>query len=249
MCVSEGIRSISSQKMLVDVRATKSEKFYRTVENNASSIGMSVHAKKTQLLCISPSLHSVVNSYIKINGELISDQHELKILGFFFGRKPDVSHQIDSLSLKFRRRVWILRHLKKANIPPTDLVKLYKSLVLPVLDHTSVVYHSMLNHHQITELENLQKLALKIIYGVTGVSYVSLLERSSLPSLAERRLTMVDKFITKTVNNPKYRSWFPHRILSTHDLRSEKIYEEKHARTSRLYKSPLYFYRRRLNYI
>ena len=249
ICVGEGIKSITQHKTQINVRANKSETFYKTVEQNAMNIGMSVNAKKTQMLCILPTLHSTVNSYIKINNELIHDQTELKILGFIFGREPTVGAQIQSISLKFRRRVWVLRHLKKASISQADLIKLYKSLVLPVLDYTSVVYHSMLNQKQELELENLQKLALKVIYGVTGVSYVSLLERSSLPSLKDRRITMLDKFITKLAGNNKYQSWFPLRSITHHDLRSERVYEEKFARTSRLYKSPLYFYRRRLNCI
>ena len=233
--------------MAVSVRARKSEDFFKTVETNAHSVGMSVNTKKTQMLCISAALHANVTSYIKINNEIINDQESLKILGFMFGSKPDVSSQVNAMCKKFRRRVWVLRHLKKAGIPKPDLVRLYVSLVLPTLDYSSVVYHSMLNKTQCQQLEGLQKLALKIIYGVTGVTYTSLLERSGLSPLSQRRLSLVDGFIKKLVTNPRYRDWFPTKEFIHHDLRKENIYVEKFARTSRLYNSPLYFYRRRLN--
>ena len=151
------------------------------------------------------------------------------------------------MQLKFRRRVWILRHLKKANIPTGDLIKLYQSLILPVLDYTAVVYHSMLNKTQEVGLENLQKLALKIIYGKTGVTYISLLEQANIETLKDRRIRLTDKFIQKSVANKKYSSWFPMKVLSDHDLRRERIYKELQARTTRLYNSPIYYYRRRLN--
>ena len=166
-----------------------------------------------------------------------------------FGRKADISSQITSISLKFRRRVWVLRHLKKAGIPQSDLIRLYLSLVQPVLDYTAVVYHSMLGKVQCQDLEKLQKLALKIVYGVTGVSYSELLDRSGLPTLAERRLGMIDIFILKASTHQTHKKWFPTKCFSGYGLRTERIYEEKRARTARLYNSPLYFYRRRLNCI
>ena len=51
------------------------------------------------------------------------------------------------------------------------------------------------------------------------------------------------------MNNEKFKDWFPKKTFVHHDLRREKIFVEKFARTNRLYKSPLYFYRRRLNEI
>ena len=171
----------------------------------------------------------------------MEDQDELKILGFVFGRKADVGKQITSISLKFRRRVWVLRHLKKAGVPHPDLIRLYMSLVQPVLDYTAVVYHSMLGKVQSQELEKLQKLALKIIYGVTGVTYTALLERSGLPTLAERRLGMVDKFILKAANHQTYKLWFPTRLMSGYGLREERVYEEKQAIGQRDYTTAPYF--------
>ena len=210
---------------------------------------MSVNLNKTQMLCTSSALHANVQSYVKLDSTIITSQNSLKILGFHFGQKPTIDIQVEEMSRKFRRRVWILRHLKKAGIPHADLVKLYMSLVLPVLDYSAVVYHSMLSLTQEAELESLQKLALKFIYGVTGVSYDVLLSKAGIQTLKERRLRLVDKFILKSVEHPIYTNWFPTRNFIHYDLRHEKIYEERRTRTNRLYKSPLYFFRRRLNHI
>ena len=244
-----GLHTFSQNKTKIAVRAKRSENFYNVVTTNANQIGMRVNLKKTQMLTISAALHSDVESYVKIDQTIIHSQNTLKILGFQFGSRPDIGVQVETMSRKFRRRVWILRHLKKASIPQIHLVKLYLSLVLPVLDYTSVVYHSMLSLTQEAELENLQKLALKVIYGVTGISYVQLLEWAGIGTLKERRLRLIDKFLAKTLKHPTYKNWFPTRNFVHHDLRSERVYEEKYARTKRLYQSPFYFYRRRLNSI
>ena len=134
-------------------------------------------------------------------------------------------------------------------MPEKDLVRLYLSLVLPVLDYTCVVYHSMLSITQENGLESLQKLALKIVYGVTGVSYDELLRRSGLCTLKERRMKLLDKFILKAVNHPTYGAWFPTKHFVHYNMRREKIYEETFARTKRLYNSPIFYMRRRLNHI
>ena len=242
-----GILTISQKKTTSEVRAVKSELFYKTVEGNAKEIGLSININKTQMLCVSAALHTNVSTYIKVDTEIIKSQTSLKILGFNFGEQPTAAEHLKSISVKFRRRIWVLRHLKKAEIPEKDLVKLYLALVLPVVDYTCVVYHSMLTKTQELELENLQKLALKVIYGVYVLPYTTLLERSGLVTLANRRVRLIDKFLQKAINHPLYAHWFPIKNFVHYDLRSERVYEELYARTSRLYNSPLYYYRRRLN--
>ena len=159
VCTATGIRHLTQNKMHITSKAIQSQHFFDTIEQNATSIGMSVNAQKTQMLCVSSSLHANNETYISVGLETkqrITNTNHLKILGFIFGNKPDISAQYDSMLLKFRRRVWVLRHLKKAKISDGDLLKLYQSLVLPVLDYTAVVYHSMLSKTQEQGLENLQ---------------------------------------------------------------------------------------------
>ena len=122
------------------------------------------------------------------------------------------------------------------------------SLVLPVLDYTSVVYHSMLTVTQEQQLEHLQKLALKIIYGMFEANYEDLLAKAGIPTLKQRRLGFVDGFISKALKHPVYSSWFQEKQFVHYDLRRELIYEENYARTKRLFQSPLFYFRRRLNH-
>ena len=98
------------------------------------------------------------------------------------------------------------------------------------------------------QLEDLQKKALRIIVGHKK-TYEECLKICGIITLKDRRLDLVDKFIKKTVNNPRYFDWFPKKEKSSHDIREEKVYLEKFARSNRLYRNPLYFYQRRLNQI
>ena len=59
---------------------------------------------------------------------------------------------------------------------------------------------------------------------------------------------MIDKFILKMATNEIFGSrWFPKREIIGHNLRKDIYYHEEFAKNNRLYNSPTFFYRRRLN--
>ena len=126
---------------------------------------------------------------------------------------------------------------------------MYNCFLMSVLDYASVVYGTMLNSEKEYDLEMLHATALKIIYGQKN-SYDQLIERSGLERLSDRHERLIDRFIIKARDNPRFMNdWFPKRHESQHDIRNEKKYAEFFARTTRLYKSPIYHYRRRMNFL
>ena len=226
---------------------------FKSITKNAAEIGISVNTKKTQLLAIIPPHRQGTRTFVQSRDDdnniittLSGD--ELKILGFYFGTKPNASRHVFHLKRKFWARAWVLRHLSKAGLPCNDLVKIYKSLVRPILDYSAIIYHSILNKTENKEMEDLQKKDLRIIYG-RKTTYQDCLELSGVETLFDSRAALVDAFFKKTIANPRYEEWFPVRKFIHHDMRKENIYVEKFARSDRLYMNPLYFYRRRLNEI
>ena len=228
------------------IHAKKYQEFFSIISRNTAAVGMSVNEKKTQMLCISAALTGA-SSFIETQNERIESQETLKILGFVFGTTPSATAHFNNVCTKFKTRLWILRNLKKARLSKEDLTKLYHVLIVPVLDYASVVYHFLLTAEQTRELERLQGVALKTIWGFKH-SYNQLLEMSHSESLYDRRLKMVDSFLAKSVKSERFREhWFPTKTFCHINLRRERFYEEKHARTERLYSSPIYSMRRRLN--
>ena len=129
----------------------------------------------------------------------------MKQLGFYFSGKPDAQEHIDHVKKKVREHFWILRHMKMAGTSCDDLVALYKCFILPLIDYSSVVYHSLLTSRQADSIENLQATALKIIYGCSQ-SYQKILEHHSkkLKCLHDRRERLVDKFVLKSSKNGRF---------------------------------------------
>ena len=232
------------------LHAQESESFFKNVVRNVAEVGMRVNELKTQLLCLSTAIDSEVSSFIRTpTGQKIESGKCLKILGFHFDTNPSVECHVQELEKKIRKRAWIIRNLKKAGLSKKDVMNCYCSLVCPVLDYAVPVHHSMLNKCQIDGLEKLQRYIFKTIYRFDR-SYSDVLQNESIESLADRRQKLFDSFALKMLSNPAVSgAWFLIKLFEHVNLRKERIFEEKYARTLRLYNSSLYAMRRRLNEI
>ena len=105
----------------------------------------------------------------------------------------------------------------------------------------------MLSKQSIYQLEKLQYAALKIVFGYDK-THSRLLELANIPTLEERRNTLFDSFCRKIYENRRFKElWLEERVFEGPEVRRQKIVKEKFAKTSRLFKSPLYSIRRRIN--
>ena len=244
---SDTISHISQSKQSVSAYAPQSECIFSTISKRASELKMKVNEGKTQILCISAAKNSQVSSYINTETRRISSTDEMKILGFWFGKEPTVSRHIEKTKTKFRRRLWLLRHLKRSGVSDGDLLFFYKTIIRPVLDFTSVIYHPMLTLSQTNDLESLQRRAMKIIYGYDA-DYGSILDNKPIDSLTERREEMFKKYAVKCSKNARVKDkWLPLKQAGPYNTRHQAKYIEETCKTERLKNSPIYQIRRRMN--
>ena len=90
----------------------------------------------------------------------------------------------------------------------SDLPTVYKAMILPMHDYCSTVFNVSLTLTQSGQLERLQAMALKAIYGFDH-SYHFLLSISGLTSLKARRDERGDRFVMRCLTNPGFRSINP----------------------------------------
>ena len=227
-------------------RAVRTENLFKLIVHQAISQGMKVNGAKTKSLLISELKNYIPKAFIVDNlGEVITSGNEMKILGFNFSSDPDMSAQVRAIKAKFRSRTWILRHLQHRGFSSSDLVRVYRSVILPVHDYCSCVYNSSLTLTQASALERLQAQALKSIFGYEH-SYSSLLEKTGLKKLQQRCDDRCEKFARKCLATDRFKPWFPINHIAR-PTRNHLPYKEEFARTKRLYNSPLYHMRRVLN--
>ena len=162
-----------------------------------------------------------------------------------FSSKPTVEAQVKNLIRKSNKRFFALLKYKRKGIPNDKIRDVYCSVLRSVMEFSSVVYHSLIPRYLSNLLESIQKRTLRAIYGYNK-SYTELLAESGIKSLADRREEAIQKFAERTLPNPVYASWF-NQNENRQSQRHAKPYEEKFARTNRLYNSPLFTIRRNLN--
>ena len=227
--------------------AARTQNLFREIVRWATSCGMKVNTDKTFCLLISEiKSYNPAAYFFDSEGNKVSSGQTMTILGFDFSSDPDMGAQVRRIKRGFTSRIWILRHLGHVGFSQVDLLRVYKSVLLPVHDYCSCVFNSTLTLTQSNALERLQAQALKAIYGYE-YSYRSLLETTGLETLKARRDRRCEKFASKCLANPRYRDWFPLSQEPLRATRHRKQYQEHFARTKRLYNSPIYDMRRRLN--
>ena len=224
-------------------RPSVTQESFDSLTEQCQERGLKINDKKTQLLTISSAKNHNI-SWLKLHdGSALKSAEELKLLGFVFSEQPNVHKQVENIINRAASRSFVLRRLSGVN---TDKLKsVYCSIIRSVLEYSNVTFGPMLTKYEKNNLERVQKRCLKTIYG-HNKTYQDLLNLSGLEKLEERRNRAVLKFARKASNNPQFSHWFPLNKNRT-SQRNKKIFEEKRARTDRLYKSPLYTMRRMLN--
>ena len=147
---------------------------------------------------------------------------------------------------KARRKLWTIRHLKKAGMGVDDVLKIFNVIVRSTLEYAVPTYHPMLNIDLRDRIESIQKRACRIIFG-WNCNYDKLVEDGKVELLETRREKMTLNFAKKCISNDRFKHWFKEKTRSEYNLRTEDKYEELFARTERMKKSPLFYMRRALN--
>ena len=237
--------SVVEGKLVKDKHDIESQNLFRRVVRKAQSRGMVVNSKKTKILCISDAqTYKAAAHIMDSEGSRLSSGTHLKVLGFHLDSRPSVHAHVEALRLRMRDTVWVLRHLKIAGFTEPELAVVYRTVIRPVLDYCAVVYHPMLNDEQDQAVERMQAQALKCIYGYKD-SYAVMREKAGVPTHRARRIELCDTFAEKAARSARFQSWFP--LRTARSGRRGEEYQEFQARTDRLYNSPLYYFRRRLN--
>ena len=221
--ISNAKLTVSTRKQEGLIRAKGCENMYSTIKKNGKKVGLRINPSKTQLLCFTCNSSSNIACEANIEGKLVRSDNELKILGFLFGRSPSVGYHVNYMIKKFNRSIWSVRHLKRARLEKSCIVRAYASMMRPILEFASNTYGPMLSKTQVSRVEACQRRVLRIIFGF-DYSYTDLLSMSGLDSLESRREEAFKKFSIKAAKSIRFsRKWLP-RYDSNLNVRGPKKY-------------------------
>ena len=115
--VEEAISHITTQKERYLVWAEDAKHFFESENREATWRGMVFNPTKTKLLCISATQNSSMSSFIYVEDATIKSSPTMKVVGYTFGSRPGPAAHLADDRARVLARMWILRNLKKAQIP------------------------------------------------------------------------------------------------------------------------------------
>ena len=106
---------------------------------------------------------------IMIDDVNIERVNHAKVLGVTISDNLTWNTHIDSVISKAGKRLYMLYQLKRSGISQADLLKIYVSVIRPVMEYACPVWHTCLPKYLSDDLETIQKRALKSIYPTMNV--------------------------------------------------------------------------------
>ena len=190
-----------------------------------------------------------IKSYIRApDGSEIMSAESLKILGFHFNSRPNANHHVSIVIEKFFARLWTLRFLKRSGMDSENLLFVFKSIIRPMVEYSSVIYGPLIPKYMSDQLESAQRQAMKIIYG-NGMDMDSLISSGKIELLEDRRKSSSLRFALKTLGNARFAGrWFPKsKVLRQARPTTRRVYEERKCKTERARNNPIQYMIRQLN--
>ena len=137
---------------------------------------------------------------ISIEEEPIGVVTKTYLLGVTINSKLSWDDHITKLVKKATRKIYFLVQLKRARVPPTELVLYYCACIRSSLDYACPAFHHALPKYLRDELERVQKRALACIF--PAIHYHDALSRAKIKSIDEHHEELTNRLFDKILRNP-----------------------------------------------
>ena len=120
---------------------------------------------------------------------------QAKVLGVTLSSDLTWNTHVETIVSKARKRVFAIYQLKRAGIRQCDMLRVYVSETIPVLEYACPAWHTSLPMYLSDNIETIQKRCLRTIF--PGHSYD---EARSIYNLFERRTELCQSYFRKMHN-------------------------------------------------
>ena len=144
-------------------------------------------------------------------------------------------------------RLWTISRLKSAGVGKDDIFYFFTMKIRSVLEYTSPVFSSMLTESEISDIERIQKIVLKVVLGDNYSSYDQACILMNTTTLQQRRADLSLKFALSCLESAQHKHLFTQRKSLYYQLRNIKSFEVPFCHSERYYSSPLPHLTRILN--
>ena len=165
---------------------------------------MVINQHKTKTILFNQSKNFDFQPEILVDGVELEVVEEIRVLGVILRSDLSWSENTDKMCKTAFSRLWMLRRLKKLGASNIILLDIYQKQIRCVAEFGVAAWANSITKGESKKIEQIQKAALAIIFGLNYTNYEGALRASGLQSLSERRKTICLNFATNAVKNPKY---------------------------------------------
>ena len=163
---------------------------------------MNLNADKTKELIIDFRKEKMKSKKIVIEETDVEQVQSIKLLGLRITKDLKWKEHINHLIKATSKKIYYLKHLKRAGVPPEDLLLFYKSVIRSSLEYACPVWHTSLTKELENDLEKLQIRSLQIIFGEISNNTFQL---HNIETLATRRDTLCRKLFHQVTADQKHK--------------------------------------------
>ena len=240
---------IGIDELYVPAASLQTQKNLDSISQWTADNLMQLNREKSNYMVFSRS-ETEFATRLTIDSNTIDRFEEVKIVGVWHTTWLDWDKNTREMCRKAYARITMITKLKYVGVPTEDLLNIYMLYIRSLLEYCSVVWHSTLTDEQSHNLENVQKLCLKIILGDQYDGYEDALRKCDLGSLVDRREEKCLKFGLKCLLHPIHSDKFPvnpHVLTDSLDTRSSEHFKVNWGRTESYRMSAIPYIQRLLN--
>ena len=226
----------------------QSQDWLNKIEQWTNDQKMLINVKKTKTMIFNYTDKYQFTTRITVNNKNIEVIDSTKLLGTIISNDLKWDQNTAEIVRKANARMALLRKVAEFGSPVDDLKIIYIMYIRSLLEQSATVWHSRLTEENASDLERVQKSAMKVIFQEKFNGYQNCLNKLNLPTLVERREQLCLSFAQKCVKHPKTQELFPlndkkHNIK----IRKSEKYKVQHAHTDRLKFSSVIYMQNLLN--
>ena len=207
-----------------------------------------LNEEKTKTMIFNFTNNHQFTTRLSVNNENIQVVEKIKLLGTYITNDLKWDLNTNEIVKKANASLQILHQISDFGGSLKDMKEIYILFTRSILEQSSQVWHSSLTQENISDLERVQKSALRIILKQNYKTYTNALNVFELDTLENRRELLCLEFAKKCVKHPKLNHIFPlnskdHEMIT----RDQEKYMVHFANTVRLQNSSILYMQRLLN--
>ena len=178
---------IPSSNCYIDSSKLETQKNIEIISEWTNKMKMKLIHKKSSVMIFNFTDNYQFSSRIEMEGTRLELKKQCKLLGVILTSDLKWEENTKFLIKRANARMEILRRLKSYNPPLSDLVNIYVLYIRSILEQSCTIWHTSLTKENTSDLERVQKNALRNILQEKYTDYETALYTLKLETLEARR--------------------------------------------------------------